>query len=324
MRGKEHPIAIVHAPGLATSVQDLGRRGGEVFGLSRGGAADMVSAALANRTLANPSDACVLECTLVGPELEFLSSTQIAFAGASVEASLNGAPLAALVPHMAARGARLRMGPINGGARVYLAVQGGWQGGLFFGSRATHLTAGAGGYAGRILAGGDHLYTEAFGAQSRPANSKMGPISFVRSLNQPVKILRVTAGPEWPVRADTATLAQLAGPFRATQDISRMGIRLNAQGEEMTIGSDPLTLPPIISGPVFPGTVQWPNKDAPILLGCDCQATGGYPRVMQVIESDLPLIGQVRPGDQIWFRVVSATKALAHRAKLKAQFPEIF
>ncbi|MEO1149606.1 MAG: biotin-dependent carboxyltransferase family protein [Pseudomonadota bacterium] len=324
MGSKRAPIATVKTPGLATSVQDLGRRGAGVFGLSRGGAADALSAAVANRALANAAHACVLECTVLGPELIFRGETQIAFAGGAVTALLDGKELAPKIRHAVAPGMRLRLGPMTGGARVYLAIAGGWRGEPFFGSCATHLTAGAGGYAGRVLQAGDLLYSEDLAPRSIPPAGPSNDLPFFDSANSAIKFLRVTPGPEWPGEVGPETFARLAGPFFASQDMSRMGIRLIMKPSGGTGEGNPLTLPSIKSGPVFPGTVQWPQNNAPILLLCDCQATGGYPRVMQVIEADLPLAGQVRPGDEVWFRRVTDREARSHRAMLKAQVPEIF
>ena len=50
---------------------------------------------------------------------------------------------------------------------------------------------------------------------------------------------------------------------------------------------------------VFPGTVQLPPDGRPIVLLADAQTIGGYPVVGQVIEADLPLAAQLRPGDEV-------------------------
>jgi allophanate hydrolase subunit 2 len=50
---------------------------------------------------------------------------------------------------------------------------------------------------------------------------------------------------------------------------------------------------------VFPGTVQLPPDGRPIILLADAQTIGGYPVVGQVIEADLPLAAQLRPGEEV-------------------------
>ena len=72
----------------------------------------------------------------------------------------------------------------------------------------------------------------------------------------------------------------------------------------------------MISSPMSMGTVQCPKGGLPIILGCDSQTLGGYPRVLQIAAIDLPLIGQLRPSDKVLFKKISIDKA---RSELKNQ-----
>ena len=56
-------------PGLATSVQDLGREGYYHLGIPPSGALDQYALRAANHLVGNPAGAAGLECALVGPEL---------------------------------------------------------------------------------------------------------------------------------------------------------------------------------------------------------------------------------------------------------------
>jgi antagonist of KipI len=49
------------------------------------------------------------------------------------------------------------------------------------------------------------------------------------------------------------------------------------------------------------GSLQVPASGQPILLMADRQTTGGYPRIATVISADIPLAGQLAPGDWIAF-----------------------
>ena len=49
------------------------------------------------------------------------------------------------------------------------------------------------------------------------------------------------------------------------------------------------------------GSLQVPASGQPILLMADRQTTGGYPKIGDVITADLPLAGQLAPGDWIEF-----------------------
>ena len=64
------------------------------------------------------------------------------------------------------------------------------------------------------------------------------------------------------------------------------------------------------------GTVQCPQGGLPIILGCDSQTLGGYPRILQIAEIDFPLIGQLRPRDRVSFKKISLEEA---RTELKNQ-----
>jgi hypothetical protein len=58
-------------PGLATTVQDAGREGYYNVGVPLSGALDQYSFRAANLLVGNDENTAVLECTLMGPELEF-------------------------------------------------------------------------------------------------------------------------------------------------------------------------------------------------------------------------------------------------------------
>ena len=59
-------IIEVQAPGLQTTVQDLGREGFGPMGVSPSGAADRISLRLGNRLVGNAEGAAGLEMTLLG------------------------------------------------------------------------------------------------------------------------------------------------------------------------------------------------------------------------------------------------------------------
>ena len=65
----------------------------------------------------------------------------------------------------------------------------------------------------------------------------------------------------------------------------------------------------MLSSPVHTGTIQCPENGLPIILGCDSQTLGGYPRVLQIAEIDYPSIGQLRPNDKISFIKTSIEEA---------------
>src|SRR5246127_1451966 len=80
--GDRMSIIKVAAPGLVTTVQDLGREGFGSIGVSPSGAADPVALRLGNRLVGNPEGAAALEMTLLGGAFRFEQATIIAATGA--------------------------------------------------------------------------------------------------------------------------------------------------------------------------------------------------------------------------------------------------
>ena len=286
------------APGLQTTVQDAGRPGFRHLGAPLSGAADRLSFALANVAVGNDWDAPGLECALTGPTLRFAQESVVAIAGADMPAMLNGAPIAPMTPCAVKSGDELSIGAARTGARSYIAFAGGIAGARFLGSSSTYLPAGLGGVEGRALRQGDHLAAVdlPFFAPSPP------PLSLAPHLTHEW-ILRAIPGPELSVFDADFEKRLFTTPFTAGQRGDRMGVRL--------IGGSPATaaVAQMKSSPVFPGTVQCPPDGAPLLLLCDAQTVGGYPRIAQIIAADLHLAGQIRPGDKIWLRRSSVDTA---------------
>src|SRR5260370_31781805 len=64
--GERMRVIEVQAPGLLTTVQDLGREGFGPMGVSPSGAADAVALRIGNRLVGNAEGAAGLEMTLLG------------------------------------------------------------------------------------------------------------------------------------------------------------------------------------------------------------------------------------------------------------------
>ncbi|NOX81942.1 MAG: biotin-dependent carboxyltransferase family protein [Alphaproteobacteria bacterium] len=281
-------IATLHQPGLQTTIQDAGRRGGRHLGLPQSGAADRVSLALANAVLGNPWDAPALECTMTGPALEFEMDIDFAIAGAEMDARLNDEPVGGYRRIGAKPGDRLALGAAKAGARAYIAFAGGVAGCAFFNSVSTYIPAGLGGLHGQALRAGDVL-------RSRNTDT-MAPVDIPDALHPNFGhdwILRATPGPDAEYFNPKTIEDFFSTPFHADRRGDRMGLRLI--GAKMPCEDTP----PMKSSAMFPGTVQCPPDGAPILLGPDAQTIGGYRRIAQVIDADLPLIDPARRSDLV-------------------------
>lgn len=289
-------------PGLLTTVQDLGRWGSQALGVPVAGPMDTFAHRLANALVGNAADAATLEVTLLGPELRAERALLVAVAGAEFALSVDGRP----VPHQTAvrlaPGAVLRFGQRQAGSRAYLAVAGGIDTPPVLGSRSTHLVSVMGGLGGRPLVSGDALPVGAPVGTMAPRGGR----PFIRAAPMARPTLRVMLGPQDAWFSRRSVDALLHEVFRVSTRSDRMGFRLEGPSLSAVRQEEPL------SEPVPFGAVQVPAGGAPILLMADRQTAGGYPKIATVISADLPLAGQLGPGDELSF--VACTRAEAHAA----------
>lgn len=293
-------------PGMLTTIQDLGRWGHQAEGVPVAGPMDAYSHRLANRLVGNDDGAAALEVTLVGPEIEFEGDAVCAVTGARFDMAVEGQALPANQAVALRSGARLRFGRRIAGARASLAVRGGIDVAPVLGSRATSLVSGIGGLGGRPLAAGDLLPVGRAPAWS-------GPVVAGQALPLPDggARLRAMPGPHEGMFTQPGLDEFFAARFTVTARSNRMGYRL--EGPPLASAADG----EILSDATPPGSVQVPGSGQPILLMADRQTTGGYPRIATVITADLPLAGQLAPGDWIRFAPCSRDDAVTALHRLE-------
>ena len=136
----------VLAPGLLTTVQDLGREGFGALGVSPSGAADPVALRIGNRLVRNAEGAAGLEMTLLGGTFMFQDGEVAALTGSDFGAALDGVAIPTWTSFDVKPGQTLRLGPTRSGARCYLCIHGGIDVKPFLGSASTHLLSGLGGH----------------------------------------------------------------------------------------------------------------------------------------------------------------------------------
>jgi len=147
----------VIAPGLSTTVQDLGRPGYYHLGIPLSGGMDRFALRVANMLVGNDEGAAVLEAVFLGPELEFAAPATVAVTGGDLPPRLNGTERAGWEAFAVKAGDRLSFGVLKAGARVYIAVSGGIDVPEKLGSRSTYTLGALGGHEGRALKAGDEL-----------------------------------------------------------------------------------------------------------------------------------------------------------------------
>ncbi len=304
-------VAKVISSGPQTTVQDAGRTGLRHLGVPQSGAADRVSFALANASVGNHWDAPALECALGGLALEFTRKSAFALGGADMMATLNGAPIPQYQQCPVQPGDRLALNQARIGLNGYVAIEGGVAGADFLGGVATHLPARLGGIEGRALQSGDVVANKDSSGTPTEISAHLRP-----SLSHDW-FLRAIPGPEFNLFNAAAQGRFFSSSFIADRRGDRMGVRLN--GDPMTTQDTS----PMKSSAVFPGTVQCPPDGAPFVLLSDAQTLGGYPRIAQIIDADLPLAGQIRPGDRIWFRETTPEAARSITVQRASYYSDI-
>lgn len=291
---------VVERPGLRTTVQDLGRYGYARFGVGRSGAADWLSAALANRLVRNPGSAAVLEITLRGPRLRVTEEVIVAVTGAAVDLLVDGvrAPLGR--PIAVPAGASVQIGTARRGLRSYLAVRGGFAVPPVLGSRSTDTLSGLG---PPPLGAGDRLPVGTCPDRWKPPTPAWSPSRPSAHPSEDSELTACVFGNVVRYLPETPDGSGLAGAYVVSSDSDRVGVRLVPSGRPRADGGE---LP---TQGMVAGAIQVPPSGEPIVLLADHAVTGGYRVGGVVIRADLPLVAQARPGERIELFAVDEREA---------------
>lgn len=290
------------SPGLMTTVQDLGRYGYQQYGVSVSGAMDCIAASLANILIGNNENEGLLEATITGPEIEFLSATIIAITGGDMGPLINDIPVSLNKAVAVEKGDLLSFNGIKQGCRCYVAFAGGIDVPLVMGSKSTFLKAGIGGYRGRALKAGDILKIGSL--QTSPEIIGGEANNFYDYGSGKIK-LRVLLGPQDTAFTDEGIETFFSNEYTVSNNSDRMGYSLEGPVIHHKESAD------IISDGIAMGAIQIPSKGNPIIMMADRQTTGGYTKIGNVISADLPKLAQAKPKDKILFEKVSLE--LAHK-----------
>ncbi len=274
--------------GFYSTIQDQGRFGFQDFGVPISGVMDAYSAKLANLLLGNNENAAVLEITMTGPLLQFLSKTLISISGANMLPALNDSPLRMNSVIEINPNDLLSFGRLNEGFRCYLAISGGFQTDEVMNSRSMfkNITMQTSIQTNDVLKSVDPSPFEG----GRNASIKLNTHHFTSNF------IDVYPGPEFDMLSDQLKTKILNTEFTIAKENNRMAYQLKE-----TIPND---LEPIITSLVIPGTVQLTPSGKLIILMRDCQTTGGYPRVFQLKTSSINTLSQKCTGNTIRFRLL--------------------
>jgi biotin-dependent carboxylase-like uncharacterized protein len=266
-------------------VEDLGRPGLAHMGVTRSGAADRSSHALANRLVANPRDRATIEVTFGGFSARVRGGdVAIAVTGADTDPAVNGVPFGTNSIQYVQDGQVISLGAPHSGMRSYLAVRGGIDVCPVLGSRSYDVMSAIGPLPlqpGDVLPIGGH-------AGDLPEVDQ-APVA---AIEDDVLELRVVPGPrdDWFIDPDVLIRTN----WLVTNRSDRVGMRLIGMPLEYRWPDRQLPS----EGAAF-GAIQVPPNGFPVILGPDHPVTGGYPVIGVLTDDDIDKVAQIRPGQTV-------------------------
>lgn len=257
---------------------------------------------VANALVGNPDTAACIEFSLLGPSVEFCDGPRLIAVVGDVDVKLNDAPITAFQSVLCQPGDVLKVGVLKSHNYGYLAVSGGVDTPLLYGSRATHARAGMGGFEGRALRDDDVLPL----ALNQAEQALELPEKYVKSLLQlnEVQRVEVVLGPQDDAFPSDQIELFLNGTYTVGQDTDRMGMRLAGPPLKHKTGAD------ILSDGIAPGSIQVPGSGLPIVLLAERQTIGGYTKIATVVSCCLDAFSQLRPGTELSFVALPPREAI--------------
>jgi biotin-dependent carboxylase-like uncharacterized protein len=313
------------SPGLATTVQDLGRPGYYHLGIPLSGGMDRFALQAANLLVGNDPGAAVLEAVFMGPQIVFDSDRIVAVAGAELPPKVDGDLRETWSSFLVKKGQTLSFNFLKAGARAYIAIAGGIEVPIVLGSRSTYVLGALGGHEGRALKAGDVLPLGSV-PKSGEVDRKIDPA--LRDVPPPTVELRMLPGLYWHRITEQSGNDFYSDIWKVAPEADRIGYRFRGgrplQFQPRTppfgAGSDPSN----IVDACYPyGSIQVPGGTEPIVLHRDAVSGGGYFMLGTVISADMDLIGQLQPHTSTRFVPVDMSTALSARADRQAQLDKL-
>lgn len=301
-------------PGLQTTVQDHpGRLGRQALGFFPCGPVDHLAFRAANLLVGNRPGDAALEIPLGRFQANVLHAGTVAITGPDARVTVNGDPVPQWESVPVKAGDVVASTVIRGpGYRLYLAVAGGIEVREAFGSRATHIVAGIGGFDGRALERADVLDVA---APAEPPRRRRLPTSLrptYTSTWEVETVLGPHADPDFLTKADVDHF--LTATWRCDLNSDRVGVRLNPhrfhwarEGGDVAGGH-----PSNVLDNSYPLGGVLAYGDVLTILGPESNSSGGFAVIATVAQAALWKVGQLRPGkDTVVFREIDLDQAAA-------------
>ena len=290
---------FVEKAALIMSIQDLGRKGYQRFGMPGSGPMDWRAFRWANLLVGNQPNCACVEMGMTSSMIFAESDALLAACGCGYRLFRNNREMPLWMGFIVKRGDHLHFNKCTGGNWVYLAVSGGILSPIWMGSRSVYPRAGL----GKLLTDGDELPLPSLLDSSRLlAGSSIPEIARPAYTHEP--LIHVIPGPHIDQFTSFSQDEFWGFSFTLTPKMDRMGYRLTGPTLVHKNSAD------ILSQGLALGQIQVPADGQPIVMMPDHPTAGGYTSIATVAQVDLPFLAQAEPGQsKIHFAPITVPSA---------------
>lgn len=265
----------VLSPGVYSSIQDEGRLGYRHLGVPISGFMDSYSAHYANALLGKDLNSALIEMAYAGAQFRFHESCSMVISGAKLKATLNNRLVEPLKVISVNKDEVLKIEVLEEGLWSYLAVSADIVSEEVMGSQSQYL----GVTSSDKLYKGSCIPLKCIKVLKKAKSSIRFPSSGLTT-----DVLPVEKGPEFHLL-----------PKSVRANLNELQFTMQSSSNRMAYNLEHDLIPhkfSMLTSPVLPGTVQWTPMGQLVCLMKDAQATGGYPRVLQLPETSYSMLAQ--------------------------------
>ena len=284
--------------GVHTSFQDLGFQNLQHLGITTGGVIDNNLFHLANKLLGNKLNTPILEFTNQGPLLDlkkgrcrFAITGNVKFNIIKKQGTIQGISNRTFFLY---EGEQLDiLGTVNSNYG-YFSIEGGFKLEKIYGSFSTLTKSEIGANKGKKISHNQLIFFKNHGS------------NFNNSIDINFKLpnlIRVIRGPQMNYFMLKKIFNFFNKKFSISNSINRIGVRLEGNMIKATKSHN------ISSEGITKGSIQVPGSGDPIVLLNDHPTIGGYPKIANVIQSDVATLAQLPPRALFNFKEVTLSEA---------------
>jgi len=287
-------LEVIDVSGIAT-FQDSGRKGYQSFGVPVSGSMDWFAYQVANQLVGNSQNSPILEIGLSDATFRAKRDCVLAVTGAGFEVQNYLWTFPLWTSFYVRAGWIVQIKKTSGGNWAYVAIAGGFDVPKVLGSSSTYIRGGL----GNAIQVGDILQTGSSSTELTKLAARDFPVQKYMQYSQ-TPMIEVISG----TQRDRFDNIFFENEYTLSKSFDRMGYRLEGKVIESFDKTE------LISEGMTMGSIQITNHGQPIVMMADSPTTGGYPKIANVIRTDLPLLAQCEAGtSKIRFKEVGVEVA---------------